>query len=557
MTDPAVSRILTRLDLDQAGHYHRSGWWTADSVYSLFAAAVRAEPTRVAVRERHRSVSYAELSEAVDRLASHLRSQGLRSGDRVAVWLPTRAEVAVAVLACAREGFVCAPSLHRDHTAAQVVDLIERMGAAALVGEPGHGADAARSDVFALADGQPSLRVVLALQPAAPGLPLFDGLPQADPDAVHPRRVSADAVAYLAFTSGSTGVPKGVLHSSNTLLAPIRAMARDWGIGPDSVLYSLSPLSHNLGFGAMLMAVCFGGTLVGHDLPRGASIARRMDETGATFAFGVPTHAVDLLRELDGGDAPRPADLVGFRVSGAAASHEVVRRLLDHGIVPQSGYGMTEAGNFHYTRSDDDPEVITGSSGRPFQGHEVRIVAEADVSRELPAGEVGQILARGPSIMLGYFDDQGATEEAFTEDGWLLTGDMGWVDDADNVRITGRRKDVIIRGGHNIFPARIENLAATMDAVERAAAVPVPDDRLGERVCLVVTWAGPADTVDGEALLRHLDEVGLSRYDMPEYLAVVDHIPLLPSGKVDKRSLVELVDRGELPVTPVKFVPAS
>lgn len=554
MSNVRVNRILTRLDSMQVGAHYDAGLWSTDSIYSLFAGAAKTAPQRVAFLERDRAVTYAELFDAVDRLAGHLRDQGLASGDRVAVWLPSRVEVAATVLACAREGFVCAPSLHRDHTVGQVTELLHRMHAAAFIGQWGYGADAQREDIFARLDEIPSLRASFALDSPTEGMPLFgtvDGRERAA-DRTFPG-AHPDAVAYLAFTSGSTGQPKGVLHSSNTLLAPIRAMANDWTIGERSVLYSLSPLSHNLGFGAMLMAICLGGTLVGHDLPRGASVAQRMQQTKATFAFGVPTHAIDLLRELDTGEVSALPELVGFRVSGASVSRDVAQRMLAVGVVPQTGYGMTEGGNLHYTRRDDDPELIAGSSGRPFPGHAVKVVDRADLSREMPRGEIGQVLARGPSMTLGYFDDQLATEQAFTEEGWLLTGDLGWVDETDNIRITGRKKDVIIRGGHNIFPTRIENLANTAPGISRAAAIPVADERLGEKVCLVIACTSPNDPGDPEALLRHLDQVGLSKYDMPEYVAIVDDIPLLPSGKLDKRNLVDQLDAGKLEISPVRF----
>jgi acyl-CoA synthetase len=345
------------------------------------------------------------------------------------------------------------------------------------------------------------------------------------------------------------------MHSSNTLLSPVRAMAEDWGLGADSVIYSLSPFSHNLGFGALLLSVCFGGTLVAHDLPRGSSVAQRMAETRTSFAFGVPTHAIDLLAELDRGEVDGLPDLFGFRVSGAAVSSEVAARMLAYGVTPQSGYGMTEGGSHHYTRRDDGQALVVGSSGRPYLGHEAKIIDSEDPSLELPPGSVGQILARGPSVMLGYFDDQAATETSFTEDGWLLTGDLGWADEEGYLRITGRKKDVIIRGGHNIFPARIENLTGGFPGIGRAAAIPVPDERLGERVCLVVSRAG-VDDPDPQALLQHLDAAGLSKYDMPEYLQVLDSIPLLPSGKLDKRRLIDMVAAAEVTPTPIRFVPA-
>ncbi|GAB6984299.1 class I adenylate-forming enzyme family protein [Nocardioides pyridinolyticus] len=549
-----VNRLLTRLDPVQSETYYREGRWRTDSLWDVFQVGAYAHPDRAAIIERTRTHTYRDLLDAAGRLAGWLHGQGLRQGDRVAVWLPSRAEVAVAVLACARLGLVCCPSLHRDHTVGQVVELVERMRAAAFIGQPGYGADADRHDIFTELGELDTAPVMLQL-PALPDTvdrPGQSGLLADLADTALPsgHRTHPDAVVYLAFTSGSTGEPKGVMHSSNTLLSPVRAMVRDWDLGGDTVIYSLSPLSHNLGFGAMLTALASGGTLVAHDLPRGASVAQRMAETGTAFAFGVPTHVVDLLGELERGHA-RELRLRGFRISGAAVSEDVVLRLRARGITPQTGYGMTEAGSHHYTRADDAPELIAATSGRPFEGHEVKIVDREDSTRELPPGEVGQILGRGPSITVGYFDDQRATEASLTDDGWLLTGDLGWQDENGYIRITGRKKDVIIRGGHNIFPARIEGLAHGCPGLDAVAAVSVPDPRLGERVCLVVATAGRPPAA--EVVLQHLDRAGLSKYDMPEFYAVTDALPLLPSGKVDKRRIEALIADGSLSVEPVRF----
>ena len=332
-----VNRILTRLDPVQAETYYRDGRWRTDSLWDVFQVGAYAHPDRAAIIERTRTHTYRDVLDAAGRLAGWLHDQGLRQGDRVAVWLPSRAEVAVAVLACARLGLVCCPSLHRDHTVGQVVELVERMRAAAFIGQPGYGADADRHDIFTelgRLDAAPVALRLPALTDAVeqPGqsrlLADLTGTAVLSGHRTHP-----DAVVYLAFTSGSTGQPKGVMHSSNTLLSPVRAMVRDWALGGDTVIYSLSPLSHNLGFGAMLTALTNGGTLVAHDLPRGASVAERMAETSTAFAFGVPTHVIDLLGELERGHA-RGLRLRGFRISGAAVSQDVVLRLRARGITP-------------------------------------------------------------------------------------------------------------------------------------------------------------------------------------------------------------------------------
>lgn len=548
-----TNRMLTRLDMPQALEYYAAGYWQNDTVYARTRTAASSHPDKVAVVECSRSISYRSLLDAADRLAGHLAAAGLTSGDRVAVWLPSRAEVAVVLLACSRNGYIACPSLHRDHTVGDVVALVQRISAKAFIGQPDYGADSDRADVFARLDEVQTLRVRIRLEPAGADAALFpESLPTMTDETLHR---DPDSIVYLAFTSGTTGQPKGVMHSSNTLLAPVRELASDWNLDSDMVIYSLSPLSHNLGFGAMLLALTGGGTLVAHDLARGQSVARRIADTGATFVFGVPTHAIDLLAELERGDIDALPDLAGFRISGAAIPTDVAERLIAAGVVPQSGYGMTEAGSHHYTLPNDDPALIVGSSGRPCGGHQAMIVSREDASIEVPPGTVGQIVGRGPSVMLGYFDDQAATESSFTSDGWFLTGDLGWVDGEGYLRITGRKKDVIIRGGHNIFPARIENLASQFGAVGKAAAIAMPDDRLGERVCLVVTRAGSSDPDPG-ALLEFLDREGLSKYDMPEFLQVVDSIPLLPSGKLDKSSLAARLEAGEISPTPIRFTAA-
>lgn len=550
-TPPRVpNTVLTMLDMQQARRYYRAGHWRDETFYDAIRVHAGRAPDRVAVRESQRQVSYAELVDAADRLAAHLSESGLRRGQRVAVWLPSRIETVVTLLACSRNGYVCCPSLHRDHTVSEVVDLLRRMRAAALIGTPGYGADAHRVDVFGEVADLPSLRTVIQLGRADADERVFAELTERDSE---PRETDPDTVVYLAFTSGSTGEPKGVMHSDNTVLAPARAMAADWSIGADTVVYTLSPISHNLGLGAMVMALAHGGELVVHDLPRSASLADRLDETGTAFVVGVPTHAIDLLAEMEQRQLEKLGSVRGFRVSGAPVAPVLATRLLEHGIVPQSGYGMTEAGSHNYTRPDDAKELIVNSSGRACAGYETAIFARDDADRLLPPGEEGQIGARGACLMLGYFEDQEATESSFNRDGWFLTGDTGWMDEAGYIRVTGRRKDVIIRGGHNIQPARIENLALRHGAVDKAAAIPVPDARLGEKVCLVVVVRN-GEQVTAAELLSHLDAAGLSRYDMPEYLVEVAELPTLPSGKVMKRRLVEWVDDGTIAPEPVRFV---
>ena len=423
------------------------------------------------------------------------------------------------------------------------------MRAAAVIAQPGYGTDTDRQDLFAELAARAFVRTAYRVRPPDAAAAPFADLAGSTVEV--PVSRDANLIMYLPFTSGTTGQPKGVLHSDNTLLATARMMVRDWSL-ERSVLYTLSPLSHNLGLGALITALSGGGELVTHDLPRGQSLVDRLEETGTDFLFGVPTHAIDLLREMRARRVERLGTVRGFRISGAAAPASVVTELMRYGVVPQSGYGMTETCSHQYTLPDDMPERIVDTCGRCCEGYEIRIWRRDNPDVEAAPGEIGQIGGRGASLMLVYFDDQAATEAAFNAQGWFMTGDLGWVDDAGYLRITGRLKDVIIRGGRNIYPARIEALAMGHDAVEKAAAFAVVDPRLGERVCLAVV-ARQDMRADPEAILRHLDIAGLSKHDMPEFILSLEEMPLTASGKVIKRELARWVEEGRIRPLPVRF----
>src|SRR5207244_2650840 len=194
----------------------------------------------------------------------------------------------------------------------EVVALMDRMRAAALIAEPGYGADADRHDIFAQLADRGFLNCICRVGPADPATPPFGEL--TGPAVEMPVSSDANQVMYMPFTSGTSGHPKGVLHSDNTLLASARMMVRDWAL-QQTVLYTLSPLSHNLGLGALITVLAGGGELVLHDLPRGSSLVDRLDETGAEFLFGVPTHAIDLLAELRARDFKQLGRVRGFRIS--------------------------------------------------------------------------------------------------------------------------------------------------------------------------------------------------------------------------------------------------
>jgi acyl-CoA synthetase len=542
-----TNTLLTLHDPAAARRYYAQGLWRDDTFYMLLQRHTRQRPDAYALRDATRRLTWNELLTAVDAVAADLDAAGVKRGERVAVWLPNRVEAAIVFLACSRNGYVCNPSLHQNYTVAEIVGLLERTNAAALFAQPGYGADARTADIFTAAAELPFLRQVYSVGdgPAAP-FPARPGL-------LPPADANPDAVVYLAFTSGTTGTPKGVMHSANTLLANARAMVADWHHDSDTILLSLSPLSHHIATVAIAQALAAGMELAVNSPPAGKTPLDWIVETGATYVMGVPTHAMDILGEM----RRRGLDTLGkvktFYMAGSPIPREVAQAFLDRGIIPQNVYGMSENSSHQYTLPSDSPQTIVATCGKSCAAYEIKLWDQENPDIEVPRGAVGEIGGRGACLMLGYFDNQRATEDSFNRSGWFLSGDLGRFDDNGNLEIVGRKKDLIIRGGHNIHPAKIEDLTMRHKAVARCAAFAVADERLGEKVCLSVIFH-EGESAEADAILAHLNAEGLSRYDMPEYFIRMDAYPLTASGKILKRELVEWAKSGRIAPTPVRWI---
>lgn len=533
--------FLTLHDPARAATYYELGIWKTDTFYTLLMKHAEERGDQLAIRDGRQQLSWGEFKARVDAMADDFVAQGLVAGNRVSIWMSNKIEAVVTFAACSREGIACNPSLHKSHTCTEIIELLKRLESAALVTEEGWGVDRAAHDFEAMLAELPFLKKVYTP----------NEFPVPAPSGGEPRTTwkNPDTVAYLAFTSGTTGSPKCVMHSCNTLLANARDLAYDWKIGKDTIILSLGPVSHHnawVGVGQWLVTGC---QYVLNDRTEGMSGLDWVLETKATYLIGVPTHAMDLLHELKTRNIGKLGSVRLFDLSGAPIPSVVSEAFLKLGITPQNIYGMTENSSHQYTHPDDDPDTWTSTCGRGGKSYEVRVFDAEDPDVPVGTNVVGQIGGHGGALMLGYFDNQLATEKSFNRAGWFLSGDLGSLDEAGNLSVEGRIKDLIIRGGHNIFPAHIEAKALTHDAIDMAAAFPIADDRLGEKVCLAVKSSLAADEV-----LQHLAAEGLSKYDMPEWFLSITDFPLTASGKILKRELVTMVARGQLEPQAVRYV---
>jgi cyclohexanecarboxylate-CoA ligase len=392
-----------------------------------------------------------------------------------------------------------------------------------------------------LRSGLPGLQHVLVVGDTRPDTfeaallqPRLEDEPGAG-DALAASQSSPNDVVQLLYTSGTTGEPKGVLHTSNTLISILQRYAERLGMDDATVILMASPLAHQAGFmyGAM-MGPLLGAKLVLQDIWQPDEAAALIEAEGVSYTMG----STPFLADLTDCPALNRHDISSLRTfvsSGAPIPRVLVERAVERlGCAVISAWGMSETGSVTTTRPDDPPEKIFGTDGVALPGMEVRVTD--DQGRPQPVNTEGFLQCRGIGNFVGYFKRPEAS--AGDADGWFDTGDLATMDADGYIRITGRSKDIIIRGGENIPVVEIEELIYRLPAVQSAAIVAMPDARLGERACVYVVLQ-PGATLTFDEVVAHLVRNNVARNYFPERLEIVAEMPRTPSGKIQKYVLRE------------------
>lgn len=529
----------TRLSPALAARWRGAGLWRDETFWTALARRVAEAPEREAVTDGTGRLSYRELADGIDRMAARLQALGIGAGDVVTIQLPNWIEFALVFFALERLGAV-AVTVSVDFRSREV-EYIMRFARSrmfvccARFRDFDHLAMAAE-----LRPRLPDLAVIAVVRgaPAAGMVGLDDAVAAEGPPAdFAPARQHADTIMRMAFTSGTTGNPKGVMHSHNTTLAAARILNGDLGLGADDAMMCWLPCGLNWGYLTLVQSVLAGGRAVLLDRFRPGPALDLIERERVTY---IPTAPASLTAILQQPDLAR-RDLSSLRIvvsGGASAPVETIRewRRACPGIFLEL-YGMLETGFHTYTRPQDDPERVAGSVGRVASHMGLKVIDAG--GRAVPPGEEGEICCEGPSVHLGYHNNTVANAEAFGPDGWLRTGDLGFVDRDGNLRISGRLKEMINRGGMKFFPREIEEILYTHPKVLYAAIVGVPDPRLGERSCLcLVPKPGPPPSLD--ELLAFLGD-SVATYKRPERLELFDELPFTPTGKIQRHVLVREV----------------
>lgn len=523
------------------------GLWRGATLADVFTAAVAEKPHSVAVVDvdsgagTTRCLTYAELGRLVDRIALGLVELGIAPGDVVSFQLPNWWQFGAMVAACARIGAVVNPlmPIFRQRELRFMLGFVESKVIVAPSIFRGFDHEGMLRDLTSGLDRPPQLFVI-----GGKGGESFEDYfldrpweVECDADAIFAeRRPDANTLAQLMFTSGTSGEPKAVMHTSNTIVSSAREYAQWVGLSGNDHLFMASPLAHQTGFIYGLVMSWFLKTkLVLLDIWSAPAAAEAITAEKASFTMASTPFLSDLANDPSV-TADTLRSLNTFVCAGAPIPPEVVKRARERlGINVLSCWGMTENGGVTITRPNDAPEKVYGTDGHPIEGMEVRVVD--DGGAPLPAGEAGDLQVRGMANFVGYLKRPELND--VDSEGWFHTGDLARMDSDGYIRISGRSKDVIIRGGENIPVVEIENVLYRHPAVLEAAIVAMPDPRLGERGCAFVV-AREGETIDLEELRRFLFDEGVARQYWPERVEMVDTMPRTASGKIQKFRLREI-----------------
>lgn len=524
----------------------RNGFWI-DRHFDEFVVANACErPHKTAIVADsggiQKTISFLELEDMVARAAAALRRLGLCRGDILGLQSPNWWEAVVIVLACMRAGIVVNPlmPIFRQNELSFMLGFAEAKAFVVPSGFQNFDFEAMAAE---LRSSLPKLQHVIAMRGEGPNSfqsMLLSGSERLDwNDLVADDRPGTDDLCVLMYTSGTTGSPKGVMHSANTLLCCIENVDRRGHLTSEDVVLVSAPIGHMTGLETgVLLSTRLGATMVLQEWWNGMRAVDLICDHGVSFGAGATPHLTDIC-EISATSARKPASLKLFLCAGAPIPPALVERAgRELGLKVTSVWGMTETLANTMTEPERAFEKSPKTDGRPLDGSEVKVVGE-DGAR-LPNGTIGRLMVRGAQMLIGYYKRPDLN--LFDAEGWMDTGDLAYMDDEGYIRIAGRTKDIIIRGGENVPVADIENLLYEHPSVLTVALVGYPDERLGERGCAFVQTR-PGHAFDFAAMQEHLAAKKVAKQFWPERLELIDAFPRTPSGKIQKFALRDRAKR--------------
>ncbi|EKP8550171.1 medium-chain fatty-acid--CoA ligase [Escherichia coli] len=514
--------------------YRQQGLWGDASLADYWQQTARAMPDKIAVVDNHgASYTYSALDHAASCLANWMLAKGIESGDRIAFQLPGWCEFTVIYLACLKIGAVSVPLLP-SWREAELVWVLNKCQAKMFFAPTLFKQTRPVDLILPLQNQLPQLQQIVGvdkLAPATSSLSLSQII--ADNTSLTTAITThGDELAAVLFTSGTEGLPKGVMLTHNNILASERAYCVRLNLTWQDVFMMPTPLGHATGFlHGVTAPFLIGARSVLLDIFTPDACLALLEQQRCTCMLGATPFVYDLLNLLE----KQPADLSALRFflcGGTTIPKKVARECQQRGIKLLSVYGSTESSPHAVVNLDDPLSRFMHTDGYAAAGVEIKVVDDA--RKTLPPGCEGEEASRGPNVFMGYFDEPELTARALDEEGWYYSGDLCRMDEAGYIKITGRKKDIIVRGGENISSREVEDILLQHPKIHDACVVAMPDERLGERSCAYVVLKAPHHSLSLEEVVAFFSRKRVAKYKYPEHIVVIEKLPRTASGKIQK-----------------------
>ncbi|WP_096956199.1 medium-chain fatty-acid--CoA ligase [Escherichia coli] len=514
--------------------YRQQGLWGDASLADYWQQTARAMPDKIAVVDNHgASYTYSALDHAASCLANWMLAKGIESGDRIAFQLPGWCEFTVIYLACLKIGAVSVPLLP-SWREAELVWVLNKCQAKMFFAPTLFKQTRPVDLILPLQNQLPQLQQLVGVDKLAPATSalslsqiIADNTPLTTAITVH-----GDELAAVLFTSGTEGLPKGVMLTHNNILASERAYCARLNLTWQDVFMMPAPLGHATGFlHGVTAPFLIGARSVLLDIFTPDACLALLEQQRCTCMLGATPFVYDLLNLLE----KQPADLSALRFflcGGTTIPKKVARECQQRGIKLLSVYGSTESSPHAVVNLDDPLSRFMHTDGYAAAGVEIKVVDDA--RKTLPPGCEGEEASRGPNVFMGYFDEPELTARAQDEEGWYYSGDLCCMDEAGYIKITGRKKDIIVRGGENISSREVEDILLQHPKIHDACVVAMPDERLGERSCAYVVLKAPHHSLSLEEVVAFFSRKRVAKYKYPEHIVVIEKLPRTASGKIQK-----------------------
>ncbi|HBC1643440.1 TPA: medium-chain fatty-acid--CoA ligase [Escherichia coli] len=514
--------------------YRQQGLWGDASLADYWQQTARAMPDKIAVVDNHgASYTYSALDHAASCLANWMLAKGIESGDRIAFQLPGWCEFTVIYLACLKIGAVSVPLLP-SWREAELVWVLNKCQAKMFFAPTLFKQTRPVDLILPLQNQLPQLQQIVGVDKLAPATSslslsqiIADNTPLTTAITTH-----GDELAAVLFTSGTEGLPKGVMLTHNNILASERAYCARLNLTWQDVFMMPAPLGHATGFlHGVTAPFLIGARSVLLDIFTPDACLALLEQQRCTCMLGATQFVYDLLNLLE----KQPADLSALRFflcGGTTIPKKVARECQQRGIKLLSVYGSTESSPHAVVNLDDPLSRFMHTDGYAAAGVEIKVVDDA--RKTLPPGCEGEEASRGPNVFMGYFDEPELTARALDEEGWYYSGDLCRMDEAGYIKITGRKKDIIVRGGENISSREVEDILLQHPKIHDACVVAMPDERLGERSCAYVVLKAPHHSLSLEDVVAFFSRKRVAKYKYPEHIVVIEKLPRTASGKIQK-----------------------